>query len=117
MGYNEYPIFIYFDACTDWRQEHGKRHGLMLNNLKHNLLQLAIALDQLANVLLSVFTGNKAWSDETLSARAYRHARIKKDRMWPMWIIDHLFFWQDQHCKAAYESELERSQLPPSMRE
>lgn len=100
------PAFIYFDG----------EHGLMLNNLKHNLLQLAIALDQLANVLLSLFTGNKAWSDETLSARAYRHACIKKDRMWPMWIIDRLFFWQDEHCKAAYESEMERSHLPPPMR-
>lgn len=33
-----------------------------------------------------------------------------------MWIIDHLFFWQTEHCKSAYESEVERSQLPPSMR-
>lgn len=75
-------------------------------------LQVLIALDQFINTLIP-----NGFADETLSARAYRHACIKKDRIWPMWIIDHLFFWQDEHCKAAYESEMERSQLPPSMRE
>lgn len=73
--------------------------------------QALVALDQLVNALLWGF------ADETLSARAYRHAEIKKDRRWPMWIIDHLFFWQDQHCKAAYEAELERAHLPPGMRD
>lgn len=73
--------------------------------------QVLVALDQLVNTLLWGF------ADETLSARAYRHAEIKKDRRWPMWIIDHLFFWQDQHCKAAYEAELERAHLPPGMRD
>lgn len=73
--------------------------------------QVLVAVDQLVNTLLWGF------ADETLSARAYRHAEIKKDRRWPMWIIDHLFFWQDQHCKAAYEAELERAHLPPGMRD
>lgn len=73
--------------------------------------QVLVALDQLVNTLLWGF------ADETLSARAYRHAEIKKDRRWPMWIIDHLFFWQDQHCKEAYEAELERAHLPPGMRD
>lgn len=73
--------------------------------------QVLVALDQLVNTLL------RGFADETLSARAYRHAEIKKDRRWPMWIIDHLFFWQDQHCKAAYEAELERAHLPPGMRD
>lgn len=72
----------------------------------------AIELDQFINTLIP-----NGYADESLSSRAYRRACIKKDRMWPMWIIDHLFFWQDEHCKAAYESEMERSQLPPSMRE
>lgn len=73
--------------------------------------QVLVALDQLVNTLLW------GYADETLSARAYRHAEIKKDRRWPMWIIDHLFFWQDQHCKAAYEAELERAHLPTGMRD
>ena len=73
--------------------------------------QFLVALDQLINTL----TPN-GYADETLSSRAYRHAAIKKDRRWPMWLIDHLFFWQSEHCKSAYESEVERSQLPPIMR-
>lgn len=72
--------------------------------------QILVAVDQLVNTMLGGF------ADETLSSRAYRHAAIKKDRTWPMTIIDAIFFWQDQHCKQAYESEIERSQLPPSMR-
>lgn len=87
----------------------------MFKYLGHNLKQLLIALDQLANVLVSIFTGNKSWSDETLSARAWRH-KLDGSRSWPAWVIDHLFFWQDAHCKTAYESEIERRQLPPSMR-
>lgn len=73
-------------------------------------LQILIALDQLINTLIGGF------ADETLSSRAYRH---KKDgsRAWPAWIIDHLFFWQEEHCKASYESELERAQLPVEFRE
>lgn len=73
--------------------------------------QVLVAFDQLGNALLG------GYADETISSRAYRHAEIKKDRRWPMVLIDHLFFWQDQHCKQAYESEVERQQLPPSMRE
>lgn len=72
-------------------------------------LQILIAVDQFFNTL----TGG--YADETLSSRAYRH---KKDgsRSWPAWIIDHLFFWQEEHCKASYESEMERSHLPPELR-
>ena len=74
--------------------------------------QFFVALDQLINTLIP-----NGYADETLSSRAYRHAAIKKDCRWPMWLVDHLFFWQSEHCKSAYESEVERYQLPPSMRE
>lgn len=74
-------------------------------------IQVLIALDQFVNTLLW------GYADETLSARAYRHAEIKKDRRWPMQLIDALFFWQDEHCRQAYESEVRRTQLPPGMRE
>lgn len=72
-------------------------------------IQILIAIDQLFNTLIAGF------ADETLSSRAYRH---KKDgsRAWPAWIIDHLFFWQEEHCKVSYESELERAHLPPELR-
>ena len=71
--------------------------------------QVLVALDQVVNTLIG------GWADETLSSRAYRH---KKDgsRLWPAWIIDHIFFWQEEHCRSAYESELERTQLPVELR-
>ena len=87
----------------------------MSYNLKHNFLQLGIALDQLLNVVLSIFTGNKAWADETMSARAWRH-KLDGSRSYPAWIVDHIFFWQDNHCKTAYESEMERMHVHPSLR-
>lgn len=67
--------------------------------------QVAVAFDQLMNTLMG------GYADETLSARAWRH-HLDGSRTWPRWIIDHLFFWQKNHCKEAYESELLRKQLP-----
>lgn len=67
--------------------------------------QVAVAFDQLVNTLMG------GYADETLSARAWRH-HLDGSRTWPRWIIDHLFFWQSNHCKEAYESELLRKQLP-----
>lgn len=71
--------------------------------------QILIALDQLANTLLA------GYADETLSSRAWRH-HLDGSRSWARWLIDHLFFWQEEHCRKAYESELERRHLPPAMR-
>lgn len=74
-------------------------------------LHVLIAIDQLANAAL---LGSP---DETLSSRAHRAWR---DGKWfgavfrPL--INLLFFWQDDHCAQAYESELQRKQLPSSMR-
>lgn len=80
--------------------------------MKHpNGFQVMVAVDQLVNTLLG------GWADETLSARAYRHAEIKKDRRWPMRLIDALFFWQEGHCKQAYESELSRAHLSQEERD
>ncbi len=72
-------------------------------------LQILIAIDQLLNSLIG------GYADETLSSRAYRHKK-NGSRSWPAWLIDHIFFWQEEHCKASYESELERSHLPPELR-
>lgn len=71
--------------------------------------QVMVAVDQLVNTLLG------GWADETLSSRAWRH-KLDGSRAWPAWIIDHLFFWQNDHCKTAWESELNRAHLPPSLR-
>ena len=71
--------------------------------------QVLVAVDQLVNTLLG------GYADETLSSRAHRRALRGKTGV--AWLLDHLFFWQDEHCKSAYESELKRQQLPPGMRE
>lgn len=74
------------------------------------LLAIAIALDQLLNALLA------GAPDETLSSRAHR-MRVKGHRYWG-WTaraINLLFFWQQDHCRQAYESELARRHLPPAM--
>lgn len=73
------------------------------------LKQVLIAFDQLINALLG------GWADESLSAHAWRlHLEGKRD--WPYQLIDTLLFFDDNHCRESYESEIERNQLPPSMR-
>lgn len=67
--------------------------------------QILVALDQLVNTLMG------GMADETLSARAWRN-HMKGRRSWPAKIIDTIFFWQKDHCREAYESEVERKQLP-----
>lgn len=74
------------------------------------LHQLAIALDQLLNALLS------GWADETLSSRAWR---CRHKRRWHITYraIDAVFFWQDGHCRRAYANEVARGHLPVGYRE
>lgn len=67
-------------------------------------LRNAIAFDQQLNTL----RGGEP--DETLSAAAHR-LHLKGRSGWRNF-INRLFFWQEDHCKAAYESEKARSQLP-----
>jgi hypothetical protein len=68
-----------------------------------SLKQIAIAIDQLANTLLG------GYADETLSARAHR-TRSPLEH----W-IDALF-WDENHCRDSYQSELQRRQLPTEYR-
>lgn len=70
---------------------------------------ILIALDQLLN---TVFNG---MPDETLSARAWRLEQ-ERGRKWPRILIDLLLFFEKDHCYQSYLSEIERKQLPPSMR-
>ncbi len=83
--------------------------------LRHNTHQLAIAFDQLGNVLVSCFFREKAWADETLSAHAWRW-HLDKVRDWPYRVIDRILFWQTDHCRKAYESEKNRTQSPETER-
>lgn len=86
--------------------------------LKRYLKQNLLALDQLANTLLC------GWADETISSRCYRRAVVEPAEQnqsaklkWRvlMTLINALFF-DKQHCRASYLSEVERSQLPQSLR-
>ena len=71
--------------------------------------QILVAIDQLINTFIG------GYADETLSSRAWRRSLRGKPAI--AWVIDHIFFWQANHCQEAYESELNRMQYPPSMRD
>lgn len=77
--------------------------------MKFRLLQVAIALDQLANAL------HGGWADESISSRAWRLRH-----RWPyrayVALIDGVFFWQGGHCEASYAAERARAHLPPELR-
>lgn len=72
--------------------------------------QILIAIDQLVN---TIFGG---WADETISSVAWRKRNEGRGWRFLRCLIDGLFFWQKDHCKSAYESELERRQLPDELR-
>lgn len=74
------------------------------------LEQMAIAFDQFVNACCG------GWADETISSVAWR--KRGKGKGWEAMrlTIDTLFFWQKNHCKTAYESELQRRHLPPELR-
>lgn len=75
-----------------------------------SLVNMAIGFDQFVNTLAG------GTPDETLSARCYRLAVIKTPQsmiaLKAQKMIDAIFFWQDEHCKQAFVSEVERKQLP-----
>lgn len=86
-----------------------------MQRLKHWLLQLLIALDQLANVLLAPGS-MQTWADETISSRCGRMGHRYPYKVYKV-VIDFLFRWQGpDHCVNAYRKELTRYQFPPDMR-
>jgi hypothetical protein len=78
--------------------------------MRRYLKQVLIAFDQLINALLG------GWADESLSAHAWRQ-HLEGKRNWPYLLIDAILFFDGNHCRTSYESELERTQLPPSMKQ
>ena len=68
-------------------------------------VEIAIAVDQLANALLS------GYADETLSARAWRVRNVKYLTKLHK-AIDFIFFWDLDHCFNSYKSEVLRKHLP-----
>lgn len=73
------------------------------------MTQSLIALDQVFNTLVYVKGDGWGFADETLSARAYR---LREESVLPYKLINALFFWQEDHCKEAYNSEVNNKQLP-----
>jgi len=67
------------------------------------------ALSQLINVL--IFMGKNP--NESLSGRAYRERKEAKYAYGFWWymhlIINCLFWWQDNHCRAAYNADVARA--------
>ena len=83
--------------------------------MKQRMLNLLIALDQLAYVLVTLGAGSP---DETLSAAAWRteqEGRILGRIFRPL--ID-MIFWpiERNHCRTAFESERNGSHLPEEYR-
>lgn len=79
------------------------------NKLKRYGYHVVIAIDQLFNAL----TGGAA--DETLSSRTYRGAMLAeqpKKRWRVLYRFINGIFFDSNHCKTAYESELNRKQYP-----
>ena len=78
--------------------------------MNRRLEQVPIAIDQLVNTFFG------GWADETISSVAWRKQHHGNGWAFLRRFIDRLFFWQIDHCKTAYESELERRQLPEELR-
>lgn len=76
--------------------------------MKRRLLNLLIALDQF---LFCVVCLGDSFPDETASSAAYR---LEQQRHWAgrlfRPLIDTLFFFEPEHCRKAYESEVTRRQ-------
>lgn len=75
------------------------------------LINVGVSLTQLLNALAG------GYPDESTSARAWRMERQGKPAgriLRPL--IDRLFFWQEGHCRRAYEAERARYHLPPILR-
>lgn len=83
--------------------------------MRRRLLNILVAFDQLAWVLLTLGDGHP---DETISAAAWRMEQQGKPAgrlLRPL--IDLLLSpLERDHCRRSYETELERAQLPERYR-
>ena len=82
--------------------------------MKAYFKNIAIAADQLANAMIA------GSPDETVSSRVYRGAELatQPTRVARMAyrVINTLFFWQDDHCRATYLREKQRAHLPDELK-
>ncbi|MCK3658542.1 DNA helicase UvrD [Pasteurellaceae bacterium Pebbles2] len=75
--------------------------------------QILIAIDQLANAFAF------GYADETISSRCYRNFVLEQDKRLRWRLMFHFvngLFFDREHCKTAYESEIERKQYPAHFR-
>lgn len=83
--------------------------------MKQRMLNWLIAFDQLAFATLTL--GHSS-PDETLSAAAWRWEQAGKlvgRVLRPL--VDTLFWFDPDHCRMAYQSELRGLHLPPEYQE
>lgn len=69
------------------------------------LREVVVGVDQLLNAILG------GYCSETLSSRCWR-LRDYKPYSYLRPAIDKLFFWQPSHCKASYEAQVARRNVP-----
>jgi len=77
--------------------------------MKRRILNILIAIDQLIYVLITLGNGSP---DETLSAAAWRFeqaGRWQGKLFRPF--LDKLLWFDPDHCRTSYESEVYRSKL------
>jgi hypothetical protein len=73
-----------------------------------SMKQVFVAFDQFINTLWYFPNDGFGFADETISARSWRLREQSSLYKW----INMFFFWQDNHCRGAYYSEMTRKQLP-----
>ena len=86
-----------------------------MSSLGKRIFNLAVAIDQLVYVLMTMGAGHP---DETLSAAAWRTEQTGKlgGRIFRP-VIDLIFLpLEREHCRKAYEAERLGQQLPPEYR-
>lgn len=85
-----------------------------MNELKRRLLNVGIALDQLAWVVMTLGNGSP---DETISAALWRmELQGKRAGRWLRPVVDAMFFFDPDHCRNAHLAEFQKLQLPGSYR-
>ena len=81
-----------------------------MNDITQRILNWLISVDQFT---YNTLTLGRSSPDETLSAACWRWERagILRGRILRP-LIDRIFWFDPQHCKTSYESELSRAHLP-----
>jgi hypothetical protein len=74
------------------------------------LKNILIGLDQTLN---SVIGGQP---DETISAKCWRMRGKSKGWAAARYMVDKLFWFDDNHCRESYETEKNKMQLPEEYR-